>query len=140
LGKVECDILLAGSDEPRYHGELSFLDNTISQSTGTIVARATLDNADVTLMPGQYVRNRLHIGEQPNALLVPQVALGSSQLGKFVYVISEGNKVEQKLVSTGHADGDLVTVLAGVKETDAVITGNLQKIFPGMEVSPQAVN
>jgi membrane fusion protein, multidrug efflux system len=140
LGKVECDILLAGSDEPRYHGELSFLDNTISQSTGTIVARATLDNADVTLMPGQYVRIRLHIGEQPNALLVPQVALGSSQLGKFVYVISEGNKVEQKLVSTGHADGDLVTVLAGVKETDAVITGNLQKIFPGMEVSPQAVN
>jgi multidrug efflux system membrane fusion protein len=138
VGTVQGDIFLTGSDEPRYHGELSFLDNAISQSTGTIVARATLDNADLTLMPGQYVRIRLHIGEQANALLVPQVALGSSQLGKFIYVIGESNKVEQKLVSLGHADGEMVTVLAGVKESDVVITGNLQKIFPGMDVSPQA--
>jgi multidrug efflux system membrane fusion protein len=91
----------------------------------------------LTLMPGQYVRIRLHVGEQADALLVPQVALGSSQLGKFVYVVSQDNKVEQKLVSIGHPDSDLVTVVAGVKESDMVITGNLQKIFPGMEVSPQ---
>jgi multidrug efflux system membrane fusion protein len=136
-GPVEGDVFLPGDDKARYHGELSFLDNAISQSTGTIVARATLDNADLTLMPGQYVRIRLHVGEQADALLVPQVALGSSQLGKFVYVVSQDNKVEQKLVSIGHPDSDLVTVVAGVKESDMVITGNLQKIFPGMEVSPQ---
>jgi membrane fusion protein, multidrug efflux system len=138
VGAVEGDVFLPGSDTARYHGNLSFIDNAISQSTGTIVARATLDNADLTLMPGQYVRIRLHVGEQANALLVPQVALGSSQLGKYVYVIGEGNKVEQKLVSLGHNDGEFATVLAGVKESDQVIVGNLQKIFPGMEVSPQA--
>lgn len=137
-GPVAGDVLLQGDDRPRFHGELSFLDNAISQSTGTIIARATLDNADLALMPGQYVRIRLHVGEQPNALLVPQAALGSSQLGKFVYVVGDGNKVEQKLVSIGHADGEMVTVLAGVAESDVIITGNLQKIFPGMEVSPQA--
>ncbi len=137
-GQVEGDVFLSGSDEARYHGELTFLDNAISQSTGTIVARATLDNADLTLMPGQYVRIRLHVGEEADALLVPQVALGSSQLGKFVYVVGEGNKVEQKLVSIGHEAGELVTVRNGVKESDMVIVGNLQKIFPGMEVSPQA--
>lgn len=136
-GAVAGDVFLPGDDRPRYHGELSFLDNAISQSTGTIIARATLANADLALMPGQYVRIRLHVGEQADALLVPQVALGSSQLGKFVYVVSEGNKVEQKLISIGHADGEMVTVAGGVKESDMVITGNLQKIFPGMEVSPQ---
>lgn len=136
-GAVEGDVILSGSDKPRYHGELSFLDNAISPSTGTIVARVTLNNADMTLMPGQYVRIRLHIGEQVDALLVPQVALGSSQLGKFVYVIGEDNKVEQKLVSVGHNNGDFVTVLSGVTESDQVIVGNLQKIFPGMDVSPQ---
>ena len=138
VGAVEGDVFLPGSDTARYHGNLSFIDNAISQSTGTIVARATLDNADLTLMPGQYVRIRLHVGEQANALLVPQVALGSSQLGKYVYVVGEGNKVEQKLVSLGHNDGEFATVLTGVKESDQVIVGNLQKIFPGMEVSPQA--
>jgi len=138
VGAVEGDVFLPGGDTARYHGNLSFIDNAISQSTGTIVARATLDNADLTLMPGQYVRIRLHVGEQADALLVPQVALGSSQLGKYVYVVGEGNKVEQKLVSLGHNDGEFATVLAGVKESDQVIVGNLQKIFPGMEVSPQA--
>ena len=137
-GAVQGDVFLPGSDKPRYHGNLSFLDNAISQSTGTIVARATLDNADLTLMPGQYVRIRLHVGEQADALLVPQVALGSSQLGKYVYVVGEGNKVEQKLVAVGHNDGEFATVLTGVAESDQVIVGNLQKIFPGMEVSPQA--
>jgi len=138
VGAVEGDVFLPGGDTARYHGNLSFIDNAISQSTGTIVARATLDNADLTLMPGQYVRIRLHVGEQADALLVPQVALGSSQLGKYVYVVGEGNKVEQKLVSLGHNDGEFATVLTGVKESDQVIVGNLQKIFPGMEVSPQA--
>lgn len=137
-GAVAGDVFLPGSDAARHRGELTFLDNAISQSTGTIVARATLDNADLTLMPGQYVRIRLHVGEVADALLVPQAAVGSSQLGKFVYVVGAGNKVEQKLVSLGHNDGDFATVRSGVAESDQVIVGNLQKIFPGMEVSPQA--
>ena len=53
-------------------------------------------------------------GEQPDALMVPQTALGSSQLGKYVYVVGEDNKVEQRLVSLGPTDGDLVAVLNGV--------------------------
>lgn len=139
-GAVDAEVFLPGSDTPRHHGKLSFLDNAISQSTGTIVARATLDNADLTLMPGQYVRIRLSVGEEANALLVPQVALGSSQLGKFVYVVGEGNKVEQKLVALGHSAGELVTVRNGIKESDMIIVGNLQKIFPGMEVAPQVAS
>jgi multidrug efflux system membrane fusion protein len=92
-------------------------------------------NADFALLPGQYVRVRLHVREQPGALLVPQASLGSSQLGKYVYVVGEGNKAEQHLVSLGATAGDLVSV-AGVPEDARIITGNLQKIGPGAPVSP----
>src|SRR6202035_4598461 len=127
-GKIAADILLPG--------ELTFIDNAVDRSTGTIVARATIANADLSLLPGQYVRVRLAIRTEPDALMVPQTALGSSQLGKFVYVVGEGNKADQRLVSLGPSDGGLVAVLKGVSEGEQVINGNLQKIGPGALVKP----
>lgn len=135
-GKVEAEVFVPGDDKPRYHGELTFLDNAVEQSTGTIVARATIANSDLTLLPGQYVRVRLHVSEQPDALMVPQTALGSSQFGKYVYVVGKDNLVEQRLVSLGPVQGDLIALSSGISEGDKVIAGNLQKIFPGAPVQP----
>ncbi|MCV3205043.1 efflux RND transporter periplasmic adaptor subunit [Mesorhizobium sp. YC-39] len=135
-GPVDVDVLLPGDTEPRQKGQLTFIDNTIDHSTGTITARATIGNAKFTLLPGQYVRVRLHIKEQPDALMVPQVALGSSQLGKYLYVLGKGNTVDQRIVSLGPTNGDLIAISSGIAEGDQVITGNLQKIGPGMPVSP----
>jgi membrane fusion protein, multidrug efflux system len=137
-GTVEAEILLPGETEAHHKGELTFLDNVVDRGTGTIIARATIKNEDFALLPGQYVRVRLHVGEEPDALMVPQAALGSSQLGKYVYVIGKGDTVEQRLVSLGATDGDLVTVLKGLSEGDQVIAGNLQKIAPGVPVKPQS--
>ena len=109
-------------------------------ATGTIIARATIANDDRSLLPGQYVNIRLLVGETPNTLLVPQVALGSSQLGKYVYVIDEGNKVGMRLVELGQTDGELVAITKGISETDKIISGNLQKIGPGMPVNPQTAS
>ncbi|TJW42422.1 MAG: efflux RND transporter periplasmic adaptor subunit, partial [Mesorhizobium sp.] len=135
-GPIAVDVLLPGETEPRQKGELTFIDNTIDHSTGTITARATIGNGKFTLLPGQYVRVRLHIKQQPDALMVPQTALGSSQLGKYLYVVGKDNTVDQRIVSLGPTNGDLVTILKGVSEGDQVITGNLQKIGPGAPVSP----
>ena len=88
------------------------------------------------MLPGQFVRIRLAIRTEPNALMVPQTALGSSQLGRYVYVVGEGNKADQRLVSLGPTDGGLVAVLKGVSEGEQVISGNLQKIGPGASVRP----
>jgi multidrug efflux system membrane fusion protein len=101
----------------------------------TISARATIRNADFSLLPGQYVRIRARIGEQPNATLVPQSALGSSQLGKYVFLVGPHNKAEQRVVSLGGTEGELVAV-TGVSEGEQIITGNLQKIGPGAPVQP----
>ncbi|UVC14855.1 efflux RND transporter periplasmic adaptor subunit [Mesorhizobium onobrychidis] len=135
-GPIDVDVLLPGDTEPRHKGQLTFIDNTVDRSTGTITARATIGNAKFTLLPGQYVRVRLHIKQQPDALMVPQTALGSSQLGKYLYVVGKDNTVDQRIVSLGPTNGDLVAISSGVSEGDQVITGNLQKIGPGMPVSP----
>lgn len=135
-GKVEAEVFVPGEDKPRTSGYLTFIDNAIDQSTGTIVARATIANAERTLLPGQYVRIRLAVSEKPDALVVPQIALGSSQLGKYVYVVGKDGKAEMRLVSLGPANGTLVAVDKGVAEGDSVISGNLQKIGPGSPVQP----
>ena len=135
-GKVGADIFVPGETQPNHKGELTFLDNNVDHATGTITARATIANDDLALLPGQYVRVRIAVSEQPNALLVPQTALGSSQLGKYVYVVGEGSKVDMRLVELGATEGDLISVTKGVGEHDQIISGNLQKIFPGMPVQP----
>ncbi|MBB6408417.1 efflux RND transporter periplasmic adaptor subunit [Mesorhizobium sangaii] len=135
-GPIEVEVLLPGETEASQKGELTFIDNTVDRSTGTITARATIGNGKFTLLPGQYVRVRLHVKQQADALMVPQTALGSSQLGKYLYVVGKGNTVDQRLVSLGPTSGDQVAILTGVAEGDQVITGNLQKIGPGMPISP----
>jgi multidrug efflux system membrane fusion protein len=135
-GKVEVGILLPGETQPSHQGELTFIDNSVDRATGTISARATIGNADFHLLPGQYVRVQLHIREEPDMLMAPQVALGSSQLGKYLYVVGAGNTVDKRLVSLGPVDGDLVAITSGVAEGDQIIVGNLQKIGPGMPIQP----
>jgi multidrug efflux system membrane fusion protein len=134
-GNVAVEVIVPGEDKARYKGKVTFVDNAVDSQTGTLVARATIDNRDFSLLPGQYVRVRLQIGTQADALMVPQTALGSSQLGKYLYIVGKGNTAEQRLVQTGPIDGDLVGV-TGIKESDLVITGNLQKIGPGALVQP----
>lgn len=135
-GPLKAEVYLPGEDKARTSGEVTFVDNTVDRSTGTIVARATIANADRSLLPGQYVRIRLAVSEQPDALVVPQAALGSSQLGKYVYVVGKDNKVDMRLVSLGPTDGNLVAIDKGISEGDQVISGNLQKIGPGSLVQP----
>ena len=135
-GKVDAEISLAGKPDAIRKGELIFLDNTVDKATGTIAARVTIANPDFALLPGQYVRVRLHIRDEPDAFMAPQTALGSNQMGKFVYVVGAGDKAEQRLLTLGPMDGDLVSVTKGLSDGDRIIVGNLQKIGPGSPVQP----
>lgn len=134
-GAVEAEVFLPGESRASHATKLLTFDNVVDAATGTILTRAIIRNSDFLLLPGQYVRIRLRVGEQPDALMVPQTAIGSSQLGKYVYVIGQDNKVEQRLVTLGPTDGDLISV-AGVAASDQIIVGNLQKIGPGALVQP----
>jgi membrane fusion protein, multidrug efflux system len=114
-----------------------FLNNTVDGSTGTIAARTTIANPDHSLLPGEFVHVRLLVTDRPDTLLVPQVALGSNQFGKYVYVAEHGKAV-LRIASIGATYGDLVVINKGVTAHDVVIVGNLQKIAPGVAVQPVA--
>jgi len=135
-GLVEAEIFLGDDAGAVRKGSLTFLDNAVDKTTGTISARVTIANPDFALLPGEYVRVRLHIKDEPNALMAPQTALGSSQMGKYLYVVGAGDKAEQRLLTLGPTYGGLVSVVSGLKEDDRIIVGNLQKIGPGSPIQP----
>jgi multidrug efflux system membrane fusion protein len=135
-GQAEAEIVIGDDGGAARKGDLTFLDNTVDKSTGTITARVTIANSDFALLPGQYVHVRLHVKDAPDALMTPQTAVGSNQMGKYVYVVGAGDKAEQRLVTLGPTDGGLVSVVSGLKEDDRIIVGNLQKIGPGSPIQP----
>jgi multidrug efflux system membrane fusion protein len=136
-GDVVAEVFLTGDKEPRVKGKLVFLDNVVDRASGTITARAQVANPERTLLPGQFVRVRLAIGTTPNALLVPQTAIGAAQTGQYLYVVGPDNKAEQRFVTLGARYGDRVVVNGPVNEGDKVIVGNLQRVSPNALVSPQ---
>jgi multidrug efflux system membrane fusion protein len=136
-GPVAAEVMIGDDAKARFSGTLSFLDNQVDHATGSITARATIANPLPSLLPGQYARVRLHVGEQPDALLIPQVAVGSSQLGRYVFVVGPDEKAEQRVVTLGRTYGDLIVVEQGLTEGEPVIVGNLQKLRRGAAVTPQ---
>jgi RND family efflux transporter MFP subunit len=120
-----------------HKGKLNYASPTINQSTGTLAVRGILPNADRVLLPGYYVRVRVPVEQEQAALLVPDVALGSDQAGRYVLVVSSDNVVEQRKVQTGPLEGDLRVIESGLKPDDRVITAGLLRAIPGQKVEPQ---
>jgi len=134
-GPIETAVSVNGG-KPSHTGPLTFIDNQVSLSTGTILLRATIANQDHGLLPGQYVSARLHLGDLKNALLVPQSAVVATQIGQTVMIVGKGDKVEQRIVKLGDTEGDQVVVTDGLKPGDRIITGDLQKLKAGVQVEP----
>jgi multidrug efflux system membrane fusion protein len=126
-------------DTQSHTGTLTFIDNQVSQSTGTILLRATITNQDHALLPGEYVTVTLHLGDLQDAVLVPQSAVGSTQIGKTLMIVGDGNKVEQRIVKLGDSKGEMIVVTDGLKPGERVITGQLQKIKAGALVQPDTI-
>src|SRR4051812_35509036 len=120
-----------------HKGKLDYVSPTVNQSTGTLAVRGVLPNADRVLLPGYFVRVRVPFGEANNALLVPDVALGSDQSGRYVLVVTADNVIEQRKVQTGPLDGDLRVIESGLKPDDRVVIAGLLRSIPGQKVDPQ---
>jgi membrane fusion protein, multidrug efflux system len=137
VGPVETQLLLTGSDEPIAVGELDFIDNAIDRATGTVQMRGVFRNSRKAVLPGQFVHVRVKLRDEPNGLLVPQSAVGSNQQGKFVYVASKENKVEERLVKLGNVFKASQLVTDGLFPGDRLIISGLQNLFPGTPVDPK---
>jgi RND family efflux transporter MFP subunit len=131
---------LANEADFPHAGRMNFVDNALNPETGTIRARAVLDNADHQFTPGMLARVKLLGSGQYSATLVPDEAVGTDQDRKFVMVINAQSVVEYRPVQLGEvADGQRI-VRSGVHAGERVIVGGLQRVRPGMQVAPQPVD
>ena len=120
-----------------HKGNLDYASPTMNQSTGTLAVRGVIPNPDRVLLPGFYVRVRVPFEKRDNVLLVPDVALGSDQAGRYVLVVNGENVVEQRKVTTGPLEGDLRVIDTGLKPDDRIVTAGLLRAIPGQKVDPQ---
>nr|WP_235782701.1 efflux RND transporter periplasmic adaptor subunit [Bradyrhizobium murdochi] len=137
LRQVPIEVGLQTETGFPHNGKLDYAATTLNQSTGTLPVRGVLPNADRALLPGFFVRIRVPLDQVQNALLVPDVALGSDQSGRYVLVVNGENVVEQRKVRVGPLEGELRVIEEGLKPDDRVITAGLLRAIPGQKVDPQ---
>lgn len=126
-------------EEPRI-GNLTFLDNTVQQATGTVRVRATVPNEDRMFWPGQFVNTRLVLRTQANATLVPATAIQIGQAGEYVLVIKPDNTAEQRTIVAGQPQGDSVVIHQGIAAGEHVVIEGHMMVQPGgpVQIVPDA--
>lgn len=133
--KVSVDLLLDDGSEYAHKGSLQFSEANVDPSTGMVTLRALFPNKNGDLLPGMFVRARLHHGTDDNALLVPQVAVSRTPKGEAsVMVVNAENQVAPRLIVTGRSVEQNWQVVSGLKAGDKVIVAGLQKVRPGAAV------
>jgi RND family efflux transporter MFP subunit len=137
LKQVPIEVGLQTEDGYPHQGKLDYAAPTVNQSTGTLAVRGVVPNAGRVLLPGYFVRVRVPIDKEQNALLVPDTALGSDQGGRYVLVVTPENVVEQRKVQAGSLDGGLRVIESGLKGDDRVVIAGLLRVIPGEKVDPQ---
>ena len=130
--KVEVRLPDDGT-EPR-EGNLTFLDNSVQEGSGTVKLRATLNNNDRSLWPGRFVKVRLILQTQRDAVLVPADAPQLSAKGPFVYVVKPDSSAELRPVKVGQRQEDLIVIKDGLKADERVVVSGQLGVTPGGKV------
>jgi len=115
-------------------GQLTFLNNSVENTTGTVNLRATVANSEHRFWPGRFVNIRLVLNTIHQAVLVPATAPQLSANGSFVYVVKQDSLAEQRPVTLGQRQGDLIVVESGVQTGEQVVTAGQLGVTPGGKV------
>jgi multidrug efflux system membrane fusion protein len=134
--QVQAGILGSGSANTR--GRLTFIDNTVDMTTGTIKLKATFSNEDSRLWPGQFVDVTLGLSVQKGVTVVPSEAIQNGPKGQFVYVVNKDKKADLRLISAGRAVQRMTVIDKGVTAGETVITDGQLRVVPGAMVQPVA--
>jgi membrane fusion protein, multidrug efflux system len=119
-----------------HKGVIDYISPQIEASTGTLQVRGIFENKDYTLLPGMFARVRVPMRRPEPALLVPDIALGTNQIGRYLLVVNKDNVVEQRIVTIGQLDNQMRTIDSGLKPDDWVVTDGIQRAIPGSKVVP----
>jgi multidrug efflux system membrane fusion protein len=136
--KDDVAISLDGDDNFNVHGTLDFIDNAVNRSSGTIHARATVANHDLSITPGQFARVRVPIGLPAPALLLPAAAVVPDQSRQVVMTVASDGTIAPKPVEIGGLHHGLRVIRGGLAATDTVVIDGIMRVKPGVKVTPVA--
>lgn len=124
-------------------GELTFIDNTVDEATGTIRMKATFANAEEKLWPGQYVDVVLTLSEAPDAIVAPSQAIQTGQQGSYAFVVGPDQTVALRTVTVERTVGNDAVIRSGLTPGETVVTDGQLRLMPGAKVEarqPGAAN
>ena len=116
------------------NGSLTFVDNAVDMTTGTIKLKGTFNNNDHKLWPGEFVRVTLRLSTQRNAVTVPNEAVMTGQNGSYVYVVKADKTVESRPVTTGARVNQDMVIEQGLEAAETVVTEGQLRLAPGSKV------
>lgn len=136
MAQGKLQVVAAPQDETAtpQTGVLTFVDNSVDPTTGTIKLKGTFTNADRKLWPGQFVRVTLRLTTMRNSLVVPNQAVQTGQEGLYVYVVKADRSAEMRPVKTGARVGENLVILSGLEVGETVVLDGQLRIAPGMKV------
>ncbi len=129
-------LILPDASEYQQEGKINFAASAIDPALGTQQLRATFENTDQRILPGQFVRIRVTAGKPRQVYVIPQVAVMTSDFGRYVYLADENNTAIQRPVTAGNWIGTDWIILDGLNPGDRVVIDNLIKLTPGKVVEP----
>ncbi len=139
-GAAPSDVAISQYGDGHFdrHGTLDFIDNAVNRSSGTIRARATVPNTDLSITPGQFARLRLSLGTPGPAMLVPAAAVVPDQSRQMVMTVAPDGTVVPKLVDVGDLEQGLRVIRSGLAPEDRVVIDGLVRVRPGAKVTAVA--
>jgi len=136
-GKLPVEASPQESSAGKDTGYLSFVDNTVDTTTGTIKLKGTFTNEANLLWPGQFVRVALRLTTHANAIVVPNQAVQAGQEGVYVYVVKPDRSVESRAVVTGSRVDEDIVIQSGLRAGETIVTEGHLRLAPGMRVQPR---
>jgi multidrug efflux system membrane fusion protein len=130
--RVSADV---GSDHRTLTGHVTFIDNSVDPTSGTIKLKAVFDNPSRDLWPGQFVNVSLQLTTDPHAIVAPAAAVQASQNGQYVYVVKRDNTVELRNVTVERTAGPEAIIAKGVARGETVVTDGQLRLTPGVRVT-----
>lgn len=133
-GSLKVGAVIPGDEKRPAQGVLTFVNNAVDTTTGTIQLKGTFENRDRRLWPGQFVNVVLTLSTQRNAVVMPSAALQAGQQGQYVFVVNPDFTVESRPVTVARTSGDLAVIAQGVKPGEKVVTDGQLNLIPGTRV------
>lgn len=132
---IECEIRFSEEESAIAKGNVYFMDNQLSTTTGTVLMKCKVANENELLWPGEFVRVKIFISTSHNALTLPQEALQQGQSGFFVYVVSDAMEAQVRPIVVAQALDGIILVKEGVKAGELVVTENQVNLRQGIKVA-----